>query len=60
MISKYRNFPLNIDSLGIAAKNNFFKVISKDRHFPLNIDGLGIAAKNNFLGNQFFKFLGKN
>ena len=29
VISKYRPIPRNIDSLGITAKNNFFKMISK-------------------------------
>ena len=50
VISKYRPFPRNIDSLVITAKNNF---LGKN---PRNIYGLGITAKNNFLDkNQFFQ-----
>ena len=54
MISKYRPFPRNMDSLGITAKNNFlgkiqfFKVISKYRPSLRIIDSLGITARKQF------------
>ena len=61
MISKYRPFPRNVDSLGITAKNNFlgknrfFHGDLKISSFSQNIGSLGITARNNFLGkNQFF------
>ena len=62
VISKYRRFPRNIDSLGITAKNNFLGKIQffqgdlKYCPFTRNVDSFGIAAKNNFLGNgKFFQ-----
>ena len=56
VISKYRPFHRNIDSLGFTSKNKFFMVISQYRPFPRYIDSLGITAKTNFLGkNQFFQ-----
>ena len=53
VISKYRPFPRNIDSLGITAKNNF---LGKNQFFhgdllcpfPRNIDSLAITAKTIF------------
>ena len=61
VISKYRPFPRNIDSLGITAKNNFLgknQFIQNDlklSSFSPKYCSLGITAKNNFLGqNQFF------
>ena len=61
MISKYRSFLRNIDSLADKAQKLFFRqksifisVISKYRHFPRNIDSLADRGKKRFLGkNQF-------
>ena len=61
VISEYRHFPRNIDSIGITAKNNFlvknqfFHGDLKISSFSRNIDSLEITAKKRFLGkNQFF------
>ena len=54
VISKYRPFPRNIDSLGITAKNDFlgknqfFHGDLKISSFSPNIDSLGITAKKRF------------
>ena len=52
VITKYRHFPRNIDSLGITVKKRFFRqksvlisVITNYRHFPRTIASVGDRAE---------------